>query len=213
MGAHALAVAEYVVGVAMVLLRGFAFASRSVAEGQWPREPLANGREAGGKTLGLVGFGSVGQPVGRLARSVGMRVIAHDPALPAGHPAWNDAVSYPDLDALFRDADVVSLHVPFTRGNAHLVDARRLALMKPGAILVNTARGGIVDERALARALASGALGAAAVDVFEQEPLPAGSPLAGCPNLLLTPHVAGSTRESNARMSALIAQRIAQILG
>ncbi|WBY03137.1 hydroxyacid dehydrogenase [Ramlibacter tataouinensis] len=211
-GANASAVAEYVVGLAMALLRGFLFSSHQVASGEWPRARLACGREIAGKTLGLVGYGSVGQRVGELARAVGMRVMAFDPVLPPAHPAWRGATRCEELDDLFRAADVVSLHVPYTPQNASLVDERRLGLMKTGAVLVNTARGGIVDEAALARALRSGALAGAAVDVFENEPLPAGSALAGVPNLFLTPHIAGVTHESNERVSALIAQRIAEIL-
>ena len=211
-GANAAAVAEYVVALAMVLLRGFMFSSSEVAEGRWPRDKLASGREAAGKLLGLVGYGSIGQPVGQLARALGMRVIAYDPMLDAAHPAWSDALRCEDLDRVLREADVVSLHLPFTPGNAQLIGGRRLASMKPGAVLVNTARGGIVDEAALAQALRSGALAGAAVDVFAQEPLPGGSVLAGCPNLILTPHIAGVTQESNERVSALIAQRIAQVL-
>ncbi|HET8744674.1 MAG TPA: hydroxyacid dehydrogenase [Ramlibacter sp.] len=211
-GANAAAVAEYVVGLAMVLLRGFLFSSAEVAAGTWPRARLASGREVAGKVLGLVGYGSVGQRVGQLARAVGVRVLAYDPMLPTAHPAWRDATRCDEVDDLFRAADVVSLHVPYSAQNAGLVDERRLGLMKPGAVLVNTARGGIVDEAALARALRSGALAGAAVDVFAHEPLPAGSALAGVPNLFLTPHVAGVTYESNERVSALIAQRIAEIL-
>ncbi len=211
-GANAAAVAEYVVGLAMVLLRGFLFSSEEVAAGGWPRARLASGREIAGKAIGLAGYGSVGQRVGELARAVGMRVLAYDPVLPPTHPAWRDTARCEELDDLFRQADVVSLHMPYTPQNAGLVDDRRLGLMKPGSVLVNTARGGIVDEPALARALRSGALGAAAVDVFAREPLPPGSALAGCPNLFLTPHVAGVTHESNERVSALIAQRIAEIL-
>lgn len=211
-GANAAAVAEYVVSLAMALLRGFLFSSGEVASGGWPRARLASGREVAGKVLGLVGYGSVGQRVGELARAVGMRVLAYDPMLPPVHPAWRDATRCEELDGLFREADVVSLHMPYTAQNAGLVDQRRLGLMKTGAVLVNTARGGIVDEAALARALRSGALAGAAVDVFEHEPLPAGSALAGAPNLFLTPHIAGVTHESNERVSALIAQRIAEIL-
>lgn len=211
-GANAAAVAEYVVALAMGLLRGFLFSSGEVAQGRWPRAQLACGREVAGKVLGLAGYGSVGQRVGQLGRAVGMRVMAYDPMLPAAHPAWRDATRCEDLDTLVREADVLSLHMPFTPQNMHLLDARRLALMKQGAVLVNTARGGIVDEAALAGALRSGALAGAAVDVFEHEPLPAGSVLAGCPNLFLTPHVAGVTQESNERVSALIAQRIAEVL-
>lgn len=113
---------------------------------------------------------------------------------------------------MFRAADVATLHLPFTPENANLVSDRELAIMKKGAVLINTARGGLVNEQALVSALRSGMLAAAAVDVFEQEPLPADFVLADCPNLFLTPHIAGVTQESNVRVSSLIAQRIAEVL-
>ncbi|MCZ2097192.1 MAG: hydroxyacid dehydrogenase [Anaerolineae bacterium] len=208
-GANSLAVAEYVVATAMVLLRGAYLSSSEVAAGHWPRARMSQGREAAGKTLGLVGFGGIGRTTARLAQGLGMRVFAHDPMLPPGAPAWSDAgVGRRELDALVGEVDVLSLHVPLTESTRGLVDAARLARMKPGAILVNTARGGVVDEAALAAALRSGRLGGAALDVFDDEPLRAGSPLAGAPNLILTPHIGGVTRESNARVSSLIAERI-----
>ena len=121
---------------------------------------------------------------------------------------WAEEATKPhSLDALLAIADIVSLHVPLTQTTRHLIDAGRLAQMKRGAILVNSARGGVVDEAALAAALRSGHLGGAALDVFEREPLAAGSPLAGCPNLLLTPHIAGVTLESNVRVSMLSQRR------
>ncbi|MGZ5583956.1 MAG: NAD(P)-dependent oxidoreductase, partial [Usitatibacter sp.] len=116
------------------------------------------------------------------------------------------------LEALLAESDVVSLHLPLTAQTRGLLDARRLALMKREAILVNTARGGIVDEAALATMLREGRLGGAALDVFDHEPLPAGSPLVGVPRLLLTPHIAGVTLEANERVSALIAERVAAFL-
>jgi (S)-sulfolactate dehydrogenase len=136
-----------------------------------------------------------------------VRVIAHDAAMPAGADLPSLA-----LDALLAQADVVSLHVPLLDSTHHLIDARRLTAMKPGAVLINTARGGVVDEAALAEALRSGHLAGAALDVFEAEPLPAGSPLADCPNLLLTPHIAGVTAEANERVSALIAAKVLEAL-
>jgi (S)-sulfolactate dehydrogenase len=138
-----------------------------------------------------------------------MRVIGFDAQVAPYARIWSDeATAAYGFDALLAEADVVTLHVPLTDATRHLIDGARLAQMKPGAILINTARGGVVDEAAVAAALKSGRLGAAALDVFEQEPLPAGSPLAGCPNLLLTPHIAGVTSESNTRVSALIADNV-----
>lgn len=208
-GANSLAVAEYVVATAMVLLRGAYLSSGEVAAGQWPRARMSQGRETAGKTLGLVGFGGIGRMTAKLAQGLGMRVLAYDPMLPPDAPAWSETgVGRRELDALLGEADVLSLHVPLTESTRGLVDAHRLARMKPDAILVNTARGGVVDETALAAALRDGKLGGAALDVFDDEPLRAGSPLAGAPNLILTPHIGGVTRESNERVSSLIAERI-----
>lgn len=205
-GANARAVAEYVVGTLLALLRGAYAASAEVAGGEWPRAALSQGLEAHGRTLGVVGFGGIGQLTARLAAGLGMRVVACDAALPADHPAWADAgATRLELDDLLAQADAVTLHVPLTTGTRHLLDAARIARMRPGAVLINTSRGGIVDETALAAALRGGHLGGAALDVFEQEPLSAGGPLAGAPNLILTPHIAGLTREANTRVSDMVA--------
>ena len=145
----------------------------------------------------------------RLGRALGMQVIGFDAQIASSSPVWNaEGVEPSSLDALLARADVVTLHVPLVAATRHLIDTERLRLMKPGTILINTARGGVVDEAAVAVALKSGRLGGAALDVFEQEPLPAGGSLAGCPNLLLTPHVAGVTAESNERVSSMIAERM-----
>jgi (S)-sulfolactate dehydrogenase len=212
-GANARAVAEYVIATALVLLRG-AFASTSaVAAGTWPRAALSQGRELAGRTIGLVGFGGIGRLTGGLARAMGMQAIGFDPHVPAASSVWSDESTSPrSLPELLTEADVVSLHVPLTADTRHLIDAARIAAMKPDAILINTARGGVVDERALAEALRAGRIAGAALDVFEHEPLGAQTPLADCPNLLLTPHIAGVTRESNTRVSALIAARVAEVL-
>ncbi len=212
-GANALSVAEYVVTSALVLLRGVYAASAEVAAGRWPRVPLSNGREAGGRTLGLVGFGSIGQTTARLARGLGMRVIAFDAMMDADHPAFADGqVACAGLDEVLQTADVVSLHVPLVDSTRGLLDAERIAAMKRGAVLVNTARGGIVDEVALAEALKRGHLGGAAIDVFGTEPLPAAPHFEGCPNLILTPHIAGLSAEANERVSSLIAERVLEAL-
>ena len=212
-GANALAVAEYVIGTAMLLLRGAYFSSSEVAAGNWPRGPLSNGRETGGKTMGIIGFGSIGQLSARLACALGMTTLAYDPMIAADAPLWaqTDTACVPLQDLLQR-SDVVTLHMPLVDSTRNLIDATRLAMMKPDAILINTARGGIVDEAALAAALRNGRLGAAALDVFADEPLMAGSPLADCPNLLLTPHIAGVTVEANTRVSSMIAERVAAFL-
>ena len=214
-GANAESVAEYVLAMAMILLRGAAYLSTSaVLAGRWPRQMLSQGREVAGKTLGLVGFGSIGRVTARKAAAMGMRVVAFDPAVAAGSPSWAEhGVAPLGLDELLARSDVVSLHLPLTDSTRGLLGEARLARMKPGAILVNSARGGIVDEAALAKALAAGRLAGAALDVFDREPLAAGSVLADAPNLILTPHVAGVTLESNARVSGIIAERVSAFLG
>ncbi len=213
-GANAESVAEYVVTTAMMLLRGAYASTRAVEAGTWPRQTLSQGREAAGKTIGLLGFGGIGRLTARKATALGMRAIGHDPLVPDDDAAWRSAPAQPrTLDALLGESDVVSLHLPLTPGTRGLLGADRLGRMKRDAVLVNTARGGIVDEAALAAMLREGRLGGAALDVFDEEPLAAGSPLAGAPRLILTPHIAGVTLESNERVSALVAERVEAALG
>jgi len=212
-GANALSVAEYVIAAALMLRRGAYHASASVAAGGWPRNALSHGREAAGSTLGLLGFGGIGQLTARLARCLGMQVMAFDVLMDAAHPAYAESgVRCAGLDEVLVSADVLSLHVPLVESTRGLLDAAAIARMKRGAVLINTARGEIIDEPALAAALKSGHLGGAAIDVFATEPLPASPHFEGCPNLLLTPHIAGVSNESNGRVSELIAERVLQVL-
>ena len=213
-GANVVAVAEYVIAAMLMMLRGAYHATGRVLAGEWPRTALI-GREASGKTLGIVGFGAIGRAVAKRASALGVRVAAFDPVLPADDPAWSgtpEVRRFDDLHSMLGACDVVTLHVPLTDATRHLVGAAEIAAMRPGARIVNTARGGVLDETAMARALASGRLGAAALDVFEDEPLPAHSPLAGVPNLYLTPHIAGLTEEANARTGELVASRVREAL-
>lgn len=212
-GANALAVAEYVIGTAMILLRGAYSSTDAVAAGKWPRAALSNGRELAGKTLGVLGFGQIGQLTGKLARALGMKVIGFDAMIPALHPVWNaERTTARTFDEVLSESDVISIHVPLTPATRGLIDQGRVALMKSDAVLINTSRGEVVNEAVLAAALRAGKLGGAALDVFEHEPLAGGSPLAGCPNLLLTPHIAGVTRESNVRVSSMIAEKVSAAL-
>lgn len=212
-GANDDSVAEYVIAGLLMLRRGAYFASAEVAGGGWPRNRLM-GREALGATLGLVGFGAIARAVATRARALGMRIVGHDPFVPAESPHWAAfGATKVDLDALVAESDVISLHVPLTAETKGLFDAGRLAAMKAGAVLINAARGGVVDEAALAASLRAGHLGGAMLDVFDAEPLPGGGPLAGAPNLLLTPHVAGVTVESNERVSAVTVANVRRVLG
>ncbi|MFD1343017.1 hydroxyacid dehydrogenase [Litorisediminicola beolgyonensis] len=212
-GANTLSVAEYVIGTMLCLVRGAYASNAAMIAGDWPRGRLGEGGEIAGRTLGLLGFGGIARAVAGKARALGMAVAAHDPALPDDDPAWTD-VRRSSLAELLEVADVLSLHVPLTDGTRGLIDARALAGMKPGAILINTARGGIVDEAALVAALKSGALGGAALDVFATEPLTAesGAQFEDCPNLILTPHIAGVTDEGNRRVSEVTVENVRRTL-
>ena len=207
-GANDSAVAEYVITAAMMLLRSAWLSTSQVAAGAWPRMALI-GREAAGQRLGLVGLGAIARETASRGRSLGMTVAAFDPYLAADHAAWTGVQRLP-LDELLASSDVLSLHVPLTPETRRMIDAGKLALMKPGAILVNAARGGVVDETALVTALKAGRLGGAALDVFESEPLDAahGALFSGTPNLILTPHIGGVTEQSNVRVSSVTAAAV-----
>jgi len=211
-GANDAAVAEYVIATAMILLRDAYAAGAEVIDGVWPRQRCM-GREVGGKVLGLIGFGGIARETAQRARALGMHVMAHDPFVARTDPAWKD-VERSELDKLMANADVVSLHLPLTDGTRGLLDARMLAGMKKGAVLVNTARGGIVDEDAVVESLRAGHLAGAAIDVFGTEPVTAaaGARFAGVSNLVLTPHIAGVTQESNVRVSAVTAENVRKVL-
>ena len=212
-GANALSVAEYVITASMMLLRGAFTSTAAVAGGQWPRNALGNGRETAGRTMGIIGFGSIGRTTARLARGLGMQVIAFDAMLEPDTPEFQQTgVKYVGLHELILQADVVTLHVTLVDATRGLFDAKTIASMKPGAILVNTSRGHIVDLDAVAAALRSGQLGGAAIDVFDTEPLAASAALQDCPGLLLTPHISGVSAESNERVSFLIADKVLEAL-
>ena len=202
-GANTLPVAEYVITASLMLLRGAFVARGAMIAGDWPRSALIGG-ETSGRVMGLLGFGAIARAVADRARSLGMTILAHDPFLAADDPAWQHAQTC-SLKALLAQADVLSLHVPITATTRNLIDAEALARMKPSAIVINTARGGIVDEAALAHALRHKTLAAAALDVFDQEPLTAASAAKfdGLDNILLTPHIAGVSTEANIRVSAV----------
>ena len=207
-GANNISVAEYVMAGLLMLARGCYTNSSEVASGKWPRERMVGG-ELFGKTLGLLGFGGIARDVARRAKAFGLNIVAHDPFINEESPVWKEhGVTSLTLEKMLGEADALSLHVPLTDATRNLISAERIATMKQGAFLINTARGGIVDESALAEALRSGRLGGAMLDVFAKEPLPEGNPLASAPNCILTPHIAGITRESNKRVSFMIAEKV-----
>ena len=162
-------------------------------------------------TVGLIGLGRIGSEVRERLRPFGCRVVVHDPFLVA-HQAEALGVELVALESLLADADAISLHAPLTPASQHLLGADSLALVKPTAVIVNTSRGPLIDTEALAAALRDGRLGGAALDVFEEEPLPADSPLRDCPNLLLTPHAAWYSSRSMGRLQRLAAEEVRRAL-
>jgi (S)-sulfolactate dehydrogenase len=213
LGANTLSVAEYVIGSAMVLTRTAYASNAEMISGAWPRGVLGNGGEVSGRTIGLFGFGGIAQAVAERAKSMGMSVAAFDPYLSRTDPAW-DGVENCTADVLLGISDILSLHVPLTSETAGLIGAEAVQKMKTSAVLINTARGGIVDEAALVNALKAGQIGGAALDVFATEPLTAeaGALFADTPNLILTPHIAGVTDEGNTRVSFLTVENVVRVL-
>jgi D-3-phosphoglycerate dehydrogenase len=187
--ANARSVAELTIALLLALARHVVAHDRSVRGGSWRR---LTGIELAGKRLGLVGYGAVGREVARLATAIGMTVVAHDPMVQEAE------VELVDLTTLLQSADAVSLHVPLDQSTRGLIGAQAIGRMRPGALLVNTARGGIVDEEALAEALRSGRLAGAALDAFAEEP-PKGSPLLELENVVLSPHAGAGTSEATHR--------------
>jgi D-3-phosphoglycerate dehydrogenase len=202
--ANAGAVAEYTFALLLGLLRKVAAADASMRDGAWAREPLVGGALEG-RTLGIVGCGAVGTKVARIAQAFGMEVLATEPGRRDGPPPSVPALPLRDL---LPRCDVVSLHLRLTGHNARIIDAAAIAAMKPGAVLVNTARGELVHEAALIAALRSGHLAGAALDTYEVEPLPRSSVLRRMPNVLLSPHVAGQTGDAVLRVGHAAVQAI-----
>ncbi len=210
--ANAIAVAEYVLAAMLHIARNLTAADASVRAGKWDRAQFG-GTELWRRTLGLVGVGEIGRRVAKRAQSFGMTVIGYDPLVgPYDFALAEQEITLVPLDELLARADVVSLHVPLLPEQRHLINAERLSQMRPHAVLINTARGGIVDEVALLDALTGGRLYRAVLDVSEFEPLPAESPLRSCEAVILTPHVAGLTAEAQERTSRLVISDVLRVL-
>jgi len=209
----AASVAQMAIAHLLNLTQRVAYHAGTVAEGRWSRcpdfcywdYPLV---ELSGLTLGVIGYGRIGRQVAALARAFGMEVLAHDVAPIAA----SEAVRPADVDTIFRECDVVSLHCPLTPENRNLVDARRLCLMKPTAFLINTSRGPLVDEQALAEALNTGRLAGAGLDVLAIEPPAPDNPLLRARNCFITPHIAWATRSARARLLEIAVENIRAFL-
>jgi D-3-phosphoglycerate dehydrogenase len=206
---NTIAAAEHTLALLYGVARKIAAADASVRRGEWKRTQFT-GLELRGRTLGIIGLGKIGQAIAARARAMEMTVLASDPFVTAEQAAHHgvDLVSFDDLLAR---SDVVSVHVPLSRATRHLISGDQFGRMKPGAILLNVARGGVVDEAALAEALVEGRIAGAGVDVFETEP-PSDSPLLAAPNTLLTPHLGASTAEAQVAVAEEIADQVLDVL-
>jgi len=203
------AAAEHTLALLFGLARRIAPADASVRRGEWQRSQFV-GLELRGRTLGIIGLGKIGQAIADRARGLEMAVLGVDPYVSA-EVAAHHGIELVDLNTLLARSDVVTVHVPMSRATKGLIGKAALARMKPGALLLNVARGGIVDEAAVAEALRSGHLGGAGIDVFEQEP-PVGSPLLEAPSTLLTPHLGASTAEAQVLVAEEVAGQVLDVL-
>src|SRR5256886_6613503 len=206
-GANTISTAEHAFSLLLSLARNIARADATLKGGTWDRKNL-EGVELCNKTLGVIGMGRIGSELSRRAIAFGMRVIAYDPYLSATRARSLQVELVDELDDLLTNADFISLHTPLTAETRHILDATRLQKTRRGVRIINCARGGLIDETALVKALQDGHVAAAALDVFEVEPLPTDSPLRGAPNLVLTPHLGASTAEAQESVGIEIAHSI-----
>ncbi len=204
------AVAELVLGLMFALARQITRGDNGIRNGEWLKKEL-KGTELKGKYLGLIGCGNIGKRLGRLAKGLNMNIIGFD-VIPIDEEfAKEVGLMKTDLDTLLQSSDYVSIHVPLLDSTYHLIDSKKLSIMKKTAKIINTSRGGVIDEEALYDAIKNGNLGGAALDVFEKEPA-TDSPLATLPNVILTPHIGAQTKEAQSLAANVIAEKIIQIL-
>lgn len=206
-GANSTSVCELAFGLMLCAARNIPQLHEAVTRSEWPR---SEGVELAGRTLGIVGMGAIGKRLAIRAKAFEMNVLAYDPYFDAVFAAQNGVVRK-ELDELLREADVVSLHVPLTEETKHMISAERIAEMKQGAIIINTARGGLIDEEAAAQAIVSGKLGGLGLDAFEQEPL-TDSPLKGLPRVIFTPHTGAHTGEATQKMAMMAVENAIAIM-
>jgi len=214
-GENAQAVAEMTFGLLLCLLRKIHLSDRYVREDRWKRTESAalpewiTGRELRGKTMGVIGLGQIGSRVAQIARGFDMKVLGCDPF---AHPREGVAFERMVLDELLCRSDIVTLHVPLTPATDKMIDARTLTRMKPTALLVNTSRGGVVDEPVLLEALKEGRIGGAALDVFASEPISGNHPFTELENVVLSPHIGAMTQEAGERVSDAVTRQVRDIL-
>ena len=208
LGANSHSVAEYVICTSMLLLRKAYFKKNEMIAGNWPRQE-SSGSEVYGKTLGFIGFGDIARKTRDLAIGLGINTVAYDPYLDKDSNVWKDTKNL-DLDNLLSISDIISLHIPLSKETKNLIDEKKLRLIKNSSVIINTSRGGIIDENSLAKLLKENKIGGAALDVFNKEPINKvnAKKFEGLDNIILTPHIGGVTKESNERVSKMIAKKI-----
>jgi len=207
-GANSDAVADLTLGLMLSVARAIPMLDRSTKEGEWKRR---TGIELGGKTLGLLGFGMIGKLTARRAAGFGMRIIAYDPYIDkAGSEKYG--VLSKSFEDVVKESDFLSLHLPLTETTKNIINEETIKQMRPGAVVVNTSRGGLIDENALYRALESGHLGGAALDAFEKEPPDSGFPLYQLPNVVTTPHTGAHTAEASLNMATMAVDNLIGVL-
>ncbi len=209
-GATSISVAELTIGLILAVMRKIAYADREMRNGAWPKKKC-KGIEMYGKTMGIIGIGRIGREVAKRAKAFGMKVIYYDVYRPDESTEKELDIEFRELDVLVSEADVITLHLPLTPETKHLINKERIEKMKDGAIIINAARGGIVDENALYEALKSGKLYGAALDVYENEPLKE-SKLFELDNIVLTPHIGAQAKEGQTRAGIEVAKKIAEAL-
>jgi len=208
--ANTVAVAEHTLGLTICLIKRIPASDRLVKEGKWKQAQFSGGQLMN-MTVGIVGLGNIGTKVAKRLRSFEAKVVSYDPYVPSERFEELGAESV-SLEALLKESDIVTIHLPLTRFTRHLIKERELRMMKKEASIVNTSRGPIIDEKALYVALRDKWISSAALDVFEEEPLAQNNPLLKLDNVILTPHVAGSTNEANRRMAETTAKDILRVL-
>ncbi len=210
-GANAVSVAEHAMALLFAVAKRVVSLDRGLRDGRWEKPGFA-GCELSGSSIGLIGFGAIARQTAIYCKAFGLEVFAYDPYCPVEAFSANEVAPLESLDALVSRCDIISLHSPLNSQTRNIINAERLALMKPNAILINTARGGLIDEAALAAALAQGRIAGAGLDSFAQEPPATDHPFWSEPRLVMTPHIGGVTAAANARVGIQAAQGIVDIL-
>jgi D-3-phosphoglycerate dehydrogenase len=211
-GVNSISVAEHTVALILAVVKDLLVMDKAVRKGEWSKRYSSTSVELKQKTLGIIGLGSIGRKVVTICQSFQMKILVYDPYLVSSTSDKLSIDLVSNLEELFKKSDVISIHVPYNEKTHHLVNSSLLKMIKKGAVLINTSRGQIIDEKALFEALKDGPLAAAGLDVFEEEPVNISNPLLTLENVILTPHSAALTKECSARIAVEAAQAVIDVL-